>query len=135
MAASTAAAQVPPEPRIRAGVTVSGVDVGNLTVPEAQVRLEQALGPALATNILVTAAGRTFTLPMAPIGLKFRADKTALRALKAGQLAPPAPDGTLPPATAGAGGQVRPQARLALRAPDPRQPSGSRRATRRSRSG
>ena len=101
VAASTAAAQVPvEEPRIRAGVTVSGVDVGNLTVPEAQVRLEQALGPALATNILVTAAGRTFTLPMAPIGLTFRADKTALRALKAGQLAPPAPDGTLPPATA-----------------------------------
>lgn len=101
VAASSAPAQVPAEePRIRAAVTVAGVDVGNLTPAEAQVRLEQALGPALAQNILVTVAGRTYTLPMAPIGLKFRADKTALRALKAGQQSPPAPDGTIPPATA-----------------------------------
>lgn len=101
-AATTAAvAQVPvEEPRIRAGVTVSGVDVGNLTVAEAQLRLEQAFGPALAQSIVVTVAGRSATLPMAPIDFAFRADKTALRALKAGQKAPAAPDGSLPPAVA-----------------------------------
>ena len=79
------------EPRIRAGVTVSGVDVGNLTVPEAQARLEQAFGPVLAQDIVVTAARRSFVLTMSRIGFVFRADRTALRALKAGQAAPPAP--------------------------------------------
>ena len=99
--ASAASAQTPTEePRIRAGVTVSGVDVGNLTVAEAQAVLEQALGPAFAQDIVVTAARRSFTLTMSRIGFVFRADRTALRALKAGQAAPPAPDGSLPPASA-----------------------------------
>ena len=100
-AATAASAQVPAEePRIRAGVTVSGVDVGNLTVAEAQARLEQTLGPVLSQDIVVTVARRTFTLKMAQIDFAFRADKTALRALQAGQAAPPAPDGSLPPASA-----------------------------------
>ena len=61
--ASAAAAQAPAEePRIRAGVTVSGVDVGDLTVAEAQARLEQTLGPVLAQDIVVTAARRSFVL-------------------------------------------------------------------------
>jgi lipoprotein-anchoring transpeptidase ErfK/SrfK len=100
-AASAATAQAPPEePRIRAGVTVSGVDVGTLTVPEAQAKLEQTLGPLLARDVLVTVARRQFRLKMSAIGFEFRADKTALRALYAGQAAPPAPDGTLPAASA-----------------------------------
>jgi L,D-transpeptidase catalytic domain len=100
--ASVASAQQPPpeEPRIRAGVTVSGVDVGNLTAAEAQARLEQTLGPALAADVVVYTAGRRFTLRMSDIRFAFRADRTALRALKAGQAAPPAPDGSLPPASA-----------------------------------
>ena len=54
--ASAAAAQTPPpEERIRAGVTVSGVDVGNLTVAEATARLEQTLGPVLAQDVVVSA--------------------------------------------------------------------------------
>jgi lipoprotein-anchoring transpeptidase ErfK/SrfK len=101
LAAPAASAQVPPpEERIRAGVTVSGVDVGNLTVPEATARLEQTLGPVLAQDIAVSAAGRTFPLKMSALKFKFRADKTALRALYAGRAAPQAPDGTLPPASA-----------------------------------
>jgi len=101
VAASVAAAQAPPqEPRIRAGVTVSGVDVGNLTVTEAQARLEQTLAPLLARDVVVTVAGRTFTLRMSQLQLRFRADRTAQRALEAGLAAPPAPDGSLPPATA-----------------------------------
>jgi lipoprotein-anchoring transpeptidase ErfK/SrfK len=102
VAASAAAAQDPPpeEPRIRAGVTVSGVDVGNLTIPEATAKLEQTLGPALARDVVVTAARKRFTLKMAQIGLQFRADRTAQRAYDAGQAAPPAADGSLPPASA-----------------------------------
>src|SRR5215216_6512736 len=98
--AAGASAQVPVEERIRAGVTVSGVDVGGLTVAEAQARLEQTLGPLLARDVLVTVARRTFTLKMSRIGFEFRADKTALRALYAGQAAPPAADGSMPPASA-----------------------------------
>jgi lipoprotein-anchoring transpeptidase ErfK/SrfK len=101
-AAATASAQTPPPPeeRIRAGVTVAGIDVGNLTVAEATVRLEQALAPLLGQDVVVTAAGRRFRLKMAAIKYRFRADRTALRALYAGRAAPPAPDGTLPPASA-----------------------------------
>src|SRR5688500_17393863 len=91
-AAAAASAQGPAEePRIRAAGTVSGVDVGNRTVAEAQARLEQALGPVLSQDIVVTVAGRTFTLKMSRIDFAFRADRTALRALEAGQAAPAAP--------------------------------------------
>ena len=101
LAASAALAQEPvAEPRIRAAVTVAGVDVGNLTLAEAQLRLEQTLAPVLAQDIVVVAAGRRFTLNPASVHFSFRADKTALRAMAAGLAAPPAPDGTLPPASA-----------------------------------
>ena len=101
-AAASAGAQTPPpaEERIRAGVTVSGVDVGNLTLAEAKVRLEQTLGPVLASDVTVRAGGRSFKLKMAKLGFRFRSGKTALRALYAGRAAPPAADGTLPPAAA-----------------------------------
>ena len=101
LAAAGAAAQEPTaEPRIRAAVTVSGVDVGELTLAEAQAKLEQTLGPVLAEDVVVTVAGRTFTLKMSQLALRFRADRTAQLALEAGQAAPPAPDGSLPPASA-----------------------------------
>ena len=100
VAAAPAAAQTPPEERIRAGVTVAGVDVGNLTVAEATARLEQTLAPTLEQDVVVTAAGRRFALKASALKYDFRADRTALRALYAGQAAPPAPDGTLPPASA-----------------------------------
>jgi lipoprotein-anchoring transpeptidase ErfK/SrfK len=101
VAATAAPAQEPaPEPRIRAAVTVSGVDVGNLTLAEAEAKLAQTLGPALAEDVVVVVAGRRFRLAMADIGFAFRADRTAQRAFEAGQQAPPAADGTLPPASA-----------------------------------
>jgi lipoprotein-anchoring transpeptidase ErfK/SrfK len=99
-AASAGAQAPPPDERIRAGVTVSGVDVGNLTVAEAQAALEQTLGPVLAQDVVVQAGGRRFALKMSAIKFKFRADSTALRALYAGRAAPVAPDGSLPPASA-----------------------------------
>ncbi len=89
-----------PEPRIRTGVTVSGVDVGDLTLAEAQAKLEQELGPLLARDVEVVAARKHFTLSMKALGFTFRADRTAQRAYNAGTAAPPAADGTLPPASA-----------------------------------
>jgi len=101
LTASAAAAQVPPpEERIRAGVTVSGVDVGTLTVAEAQTKLAQTLGPVLGRDVVVRAGGRRFALKMSDIRFKFHADKTALRALYAGHSAPPAADGSVAPASA-----------------------------------
>jgi lipoprotein-anchoring transpeptidase ErfK/SrfK len=81
-------------------VTVSGVDVGELTVAEAEERLTETLGPLFAKEIVVKVARRTFTLSPSALHFRFRADKTALRALYAGQDAPPAADGSLPPASA-----------------------------------
>src|SRR5215207_4480799 len=95
-----APAPPPEEPRIRAGVTVSGVDVGLLTLGEAEVKLTAELGPKLAQDVVLRAGGRRFTLPMRRLGFEFRADKTAERAYYAGTAAPPAADGTLPPASA-----------------------------------
>jgi lipoprotein-anchoring transpeptidase ErfK/SrfK len=100
-APSAASAQVPPEePRIRAGVTVSGVDVGGLTLTEAEARLDATLSPLLVRDVVVTVAQRSFPLTMKEIGLRFRADRTAKLAFDAGQAAPAAPDGSLPPAAA-----------------------------------
>ena len=100
-AAEGAGAQAPPpDERIRAGVTVSGVDVGNLTVAEAQAKLEQTFGPVLAQDVVIQAGGKSYPLKMSAIKFKFRADSTALRALYAGRAAPVAPDGSLPPASA-----------------------------------
>ncbi len=89
-----------PEPRIRTGVTVSGVDVGDLTLADAQAKLEQELGPLLARDVEVVAARKHFTLTMKQLGFTFRADRTAQRAYNAGTAAPAAADGTLPPASA-----------------------------------
>jgi lipoprotein-anchoring transpeptidase ErfK/SrfK len=106
LAAPAASAQdpvVPPapeEPRIRAGVTVSGVDVGNLTLAEAEARLTAALGPKLEQDVTVRAKSHRWTLPVRKLRFEFRADRTAQRAFNAGTAAPPAADGTLPPASA-----------------------------------
>jgi len=101
-AATAAAAQTPPAPaeRIRAGVTVSGVDVGNLTVAEAKAKLAAELVPTADSGIAVVAGGRRFTLKPSALGYRLRPGKSALRALYAGQQAPAAADGTLPPASA-----------------------------------
>ena len=96
-------------------MTVSGVDVGNLTVAEATARLGQTLGPVLAQDIVVTAAGSSFPLKMTALKFKFRADKTALRALYAG---PGRPAGAGRHAAARLGdpvGRLPAQAGLALR--------------------
>jgi lipoprotein-anchoring transpeptidase ErfK/SrfK len=62
--------------------------------------LEQMLGPAYARDVVVVAGGRRFTLKLSEIKFRFRADNSAQKALYAGRAAPPAPDGSLPPASA-----------------------------------
>jgi len=104
-AAPAAAAQVPvpappEEPRIRAAVTVSGVDVGGLTLAEATARLEAELAPRFLPDVVVRAAGRRASLPVAKLKFAFRAERTAQRAYDAGLAAPANADGTLPPASA-----------------------------------
>jgi lipoprotein-anchoring transpeptidase ErfK/SrfK len=104
-AAPAAGAQepVPPppdEPRIRLAVTVSGVDVGGLTLAEAAAKLEAELGPRFLPDVVVRAGGQRAALPVKKVRFAFRADRTAQRAYDAGLAAPANPDGTLPPASA-----------------------------------
>jgi lipoprotein-anchoring transpeptidase ErfK/SrfK len=105
LAAPAAFAQdptVPPpeEPRIRAAVTVSGVDVGGLTLAEAEAKLTAELGPRLSEDVVARVRGHRFGLRVKKLRFEFRADRTAQRAFNAGTAAPPAADGTLPPASA-----------------------------------
>jgi lipoprotein-anchoring transpeptidase ErfK/SrfK len=85
--AAPAAAQ---EQRIALGVKAAGIDVGNLTVPEAAARLEQTAGVALARNVSVHVAGRRFRLTMKRAGFAFDAAGTAKRAYYAGRANPAA---------------------------------------------
>jgi hypothetical protein len=84
-AATPAAAQ---EQRIAPGIKAGGIDVGNLTVPEATARLEQVAGPALARNVSVHVAGRQFRLTMERAHFEFDAERTAKRAYYDGRTHP-----------------------------------------------
>ena len=59
-----AAAQTPPPPeqRIAPGVKAGGLDVGNLTVGEAAVKLQQTYGPPLYNAVAVHVGGQQFRL-------------------------------------------------------------------------
>jgi hypothetical protein len=89
-AAPAVAQAPPPEPRIAPGVKAYGLDVGNLTVPEATTKLQQVFGPPLARNISVQVAGRRYRLTMKKAQLSFDAARTAKRAYAAGAKNPAA---------------------------------------------
>jgi lipoprotein-anchoring transpeptidase ErfK/SrfK len=91
---TTAAAQ--DQPRIPLGVKAAGQDVGNLTLSEAALVLEQRFAGAMGTTVEVRVAGRRFRAPMRSLDLKFDPLRTARRANIAGRATPPAPDGTHP---------------------------------------
>lgn len=78
----------PPVKRIAAGVTAGGIDVSNLTVPEAAGRLEQQAGPQLRRTVTVRVGGHTMRLAMRSISLSFDAQRSALRAYQAGRANP-----------------------------------------------
>src|SRR5439155_6717437 len=80
LAATPARAQdQQPEPTIAPGVSAGGVDLSNLTVEQATAKLTTELGPALAQDLLLGAAGRPFRLTMAEAKLHFDAAATAQR--------------------------------------------------------
>ncbi len=79
----------PAEPRIAAGVTAGGIDVSNLTLPEATARLEQTAGPALRRTVTVRIGGHTMRLTMRSLRLSFNAERSARRAYQAGLTATP----------------------------------------------
>jgi lipoprotein-anchoring transpeptidase ErfK/SrfK len=83
--------QVPQPKRIKPGVTAAGVDLSNLTVEEATVRLDQQLAPRLQPDLVLGAAGVPWKLTMAEAKLKLDSVRTAKRALyaKAGVTAVP----------------------------------------------
>jgi lipoprotein-anchoring transpeptidase ErfK/SrfK len=83
----------PAEPRIAQGVSVGDVDVSNLTLSEAAAKLEPALAPAYAKNVIVAVAGKRFKLSPKAMRLVFDPAKSARRAYIAGRGTPPA-DGT-----------------------------------------
>jgi hypothetical protein len=86
--ASPAVAQEPV--RIAAGMTVAGVEVGELTVPEAAAVLRTELGARVRKPIVVVVAGRRFDLDPRRLGVRLDPEATARRALRAGrrELAP-----------------------------------------------
>ena len=83
-----ALAQEPPPPqeppRIRAGVTVAGVDVSGFTVEEAAAVVEQAHGETLRSPVIVHVKAKRFKLRMPDIDLVFDPLRTAQRAYDAG---------------------------------------------------
>ena len=90
LAAPAAAQAPPPDKRIAPGVKAHGLDVGNLTPPEAAAKLQQTFGPALARNISIQVAGRRYRLTMKKAGLKFDTSRTAWRAYYSGRTNPAA---------------------------------------------
>jgi L,D-transpeptidase-like protein len=93
--AAPAAAQLPPpapEPeRIAAGVSAAGVDLSELTVPEAATRLRAELGRRTREPIAIRVAGRRFSLSPRRVRLRIDYRATARRALRVSRrgLAPP----------------------------------------------
>jgi lipoprotein-anchoring transpeptidase ErfK/SrfK len=83
--------QVPQPKRIKPGVTTVGIDLSNLTVEEAALRLDQLLAPRLQGDMILGAAGIPWKLTMAEAKLKVDSVRTAKRALyaKAGVTAVP----------------------------------------------
>jgi lipoprotein-anchoring transpeptidase ErfK/SrfK len=96
-AQSPEADPLPEPPRIRAGVFVAGVEVSNLTVPEARNGLRAAFAPAFGAPIVMQVGKRRFKLSRKAVGFRFDAAATARQALAAGVASPPAADGTLAP--------------------------------------
>jgi len=93
---ATAAAQAPVEPIIPAGATAAGLDIGNLTLSQAEAKLLDAFAVAVSRPIEVRVAGHRKVLRLPSIGFEFDARRTARRANAAALATPPLPDGSRP---------------------------------------
>ena len=85
VAASGAAAALA-EDEVPAGVHVAGVDLGGLTVDEAEARLQQGLRDRVSAPVPVSADGEQLALDPATAGLRLDAGATARAAADAGPL-------------------------------------------------
>jgi lipoprotein-anchoring transpeptidase ErfK/SrfK len=87
-----------PEPIIRAGVTVAGVDVSNQTLTQAAGTIDRAFRHQLVTrHVSVRVGGRAYSLSTKKVAFKFDPAKSARRAFIAGNnTAAPAPVNVLP---------------------------------------
>jgi hypothetical protein len=84
LAAPAAQAQEP-EPVIRPGVTVAGVDVSNQTLSQAAATIDAAFREQLVVrDISVRASGRTYRLTTRAVRLTFDPARSARRAFNAG---------------------------------------------------
>jgi lipoprotein-anchoring transpeptidase ErfK/SrfK len=73
-----------PEPTIAVGVTAAGIPVGGQTIAQAEQTLTAAFAQPAAADVIVTVAGRTFTLPVSKVKYAYDANRTARRAYNAG---------------------------------------------------
>jgi lipoprotein-anchoring transpeptidase ErfK/SrfK len=98
LAIAPAAQAQQPEPTIRAGVTVAGVDVSNQTLTQAAGTIDRAFRHQLVTrNVSVRVGGKAFSLKTKKVALVFDPAKSARRAFIAGNnTAAPAPVDVLP---------------------------------------
>jgi lipoprotein-anchoring transpeptidase ErfK/SrfK len=83
------------------GVHTGGQDLGGLTVDQAAQRLRETVEPALMREVVVRVAGRRFAIPATRSVEKLDAQKSAVRAYRAGVAAgapttPPPADGSAP---------------------------------------
>src|SRR3954453_10641566 len=69
------------EPLIRPGVSAGGVDLSNLTVAQADFKLQVLLAPRYQADLVIAVAGRPWTLKMKKAKLRFDPVRTAKRAL------------------------------------------------------
>jgi lipoprotein-anchoring transpeptidase ErfK/SrfK len=85
MLLAPAAGAQQPEPVIRPGVTVAGVDVGGQTLPQAAGTIDRAFHHQLVTrNVSVRVGGRGYSLQTKRVELVFDPAKSARRAFIAG---------------------------------------------------
>ena len=85
MLLAPAASAQEPEPVIRAGVTVAGLDVGNQTLSQAAGTIDRAFRHQLVTrNVSVRVGGKGYRLRTKRIGFVFDPAKSARRAYIAG---------------------------------------------------
>ena len=77
-----------PEPRIAQGVHAGGIDLSNLTVPEAEAKLHELDAP-LAKPVIVAVAGKRYRITAKQVKFTFDAGRTARRAYEMGEKNPP----------------------------------------------
>ena len=87
---ATPAPAPPPEEekRIPPGVWAGGIDLSNLTVPEAEAKLHELDAP-LAKPVIVAVAGKRFRIRGKAVKFAFDANRTARRAYQQGTANPP----------------------------------------------